>query len=53
MNIFHHHLEAVEATGFWHLDFSAEPLSQVFENDAITCGEESENVLYEVLLILG
>jgi len=35
VNIFHHHLEAVEATSLGDLDFSHEPLSQVLEDDTI------------------
>lgn len=52
MNVLHHHLEAVEATSFRDLDFSAESLSEVFINDSIGCSEESKNVLNEVSLVV-
>ena len=51
VNVFHHHLEAVEATGFRHLDLGAEPLSEVFKHNAITGSEKGENVFDEVLLV--
>jgi hypothetical protein len=51
VNIFHHHLEAVKATGFGHLDLCAETLSQILKHDTVGGSEERENVLDKVLLI--
>jgi hypothetical protein len=51
VNIFHHHLEAVEAAGFGHLNFRAETLSQILKHNTVGGSEKRENVLDEVLLI--
>ena len=52
MNILHHHLEAVETASLRSLDFGHEALSEVFENNTVGGGEEGENMLDEVLLVL-
>jgi len=45
-------LEAVETTGFGHLDLSHEPLGKIFEDDAIGGSKEGQYILNEVLLTL-
>jgi len=51
VNVFHHHLEAVEASGFGNLDFGAEALGKVFQNNTVRGSEESEYVLDEMFFI--
>ena len=51
MNVFHHDLEAVEATGLGGLDFVGETLNEVFVDNAVGCSEESENMGDKVLLV--
>lgn len=51
MNALHGKLEAVEGPGFWVLDFNKEPLSQVFDDNTITCSKECKNVFDEMFLI--
>jgi len=51
VNVFHHYLEAVEASGFGNLDFGAEALGKVFQNNTIRGSEESEYVLDEMLFV--
>ena len=53
MNVLHHHLEAVEASGLGDLNLGGEPLSEVLEDNTIRCGEEGEDVFDEMLFILG
>jgi len=53
VNVLHHHLEAVEASGFGSLDFGAEALGKVFQNNTVRGSEESEYVLDEMLFIRG
>ena len=53
MDVLHHHLESVEAPGLRNLNFCAEPLSKVFKYNSIRGGKEGEDVLDEVLLVLG
>ena len=53
MNVFHHHLEAVETAGLGGLNLSHETLSEVLEDDAVGCCEEGQHVLDEVLLVVG
>jgi hypothetical protein len=45
-------LEAVETASLRSLDFGHEALCEVFEHNTVGGGEESENVLDEVLLVL-
>lgn len=52
MNILHHHLEAVETTSLGNLDFGHKALCEVFQNNTIGGGKESENMLDKVLFIL-
>jgi len=51
VDVFHHHLEAVEASGFGNLDFGAEALGEVFQHNTVRGGKESEYVLYEMLFV--
>ena len=51
VDVFHHDLEAVEATSFSSLDLVGETLNEVLVNNAVGCSEESENVGDEVLLV--
>jgi hypothetical protein len=51
MNVFHGTLKTVEASCLWKLDFAAEILSDVFQNDSVRSSEEGKNVFNEVLLI--
>ena len=51
VDVFHHDLKAVEATCLGGLDFVGETLNEVLVDDAVGCGEESENVGDEVLLV--
>ena len=53
MDVLHCHLEPIEAPGLWDLNFSHESLSQIFQNNSVRSGKESENVLDEMLLTLG
>jgi hypothetical protein len=52
VNILHHHLEAVEATSLRSLDFGHEALCEVLKNNTVGGGEEGEDMLNEVLLVL-
>lgn len=52
MDVLHHHLEAVEASGFGNLDFGHEPLGKVFEDDTIGGSKEGQYILNEVLLVV-
>jgi len=51
VDVFHHDLEAVEAACLSSLDFVGETLNEVFVNNTVGCGKESENVGDEVLLV--
>ena len=51
VNVLHHDLEAVEATCLCSLYFVGETLNKVFVDNAVRCGEESENVGNEMLLV--
>lgn len=53
MNIFHHHLEAVEASGLRDLNFSHESLSKVLKNDAVRGCKEGQYILNEMLLVVA
>ena len=53
MDVFHHHLESVEASGLRNLDFCTESLSEILENDSVGSSEESKHMLDEVLLVSG
>lgn len=52
MDVLHHHLETIEATSFWDLDFSHESLSQVFKNDTIGSCEECKDHFDEMPLFI-
>ena len=51
MDVFHHDLEAVEATRLSSLDLVGETLNKVLVDNAVGCGEEGENVGDEVLFV--
>ena len=51
VNVFHHDLETVEATRLSSLDLVGETLNEIFVDNAVGCGEESEHVGNEVLLV--
>jgi hypothetical protein len=51
VDVFHHHLEAVEASGFGNLDFGAETLGEIFKNNTVRGCKKSEYVFDEMLLI--
>jgi hypothetical protein len=51
VDIFHHHLESVEAPCLRHLNFCAEALGQIFEHNTITGCKKGKHMLNEVLLI--
>ena len=51
MDVFHHHLETVEASCLWDLYFCHESLSKVLKNDTVTGSKESKNMLDEMLFI--
>ena len=53
MNVLHHHLESVEASGFGNLNLCAESLSEIFEHNAVRSSEEAEHVLDVMLLVLS
>src|SRR6266508_2052293 len=52
MNVFHHDLETVEATGFGSLNFVGESLDKILIHNAIGGGEESKDVGNEMALIV-
>jgi hypothetical protein len=52
VNILHHHLKPVEASGLSYLNLSGEPLCKIFEYNAVTRSEKGKHVLDEVLLAL-
>ena len=51
VDVLHHHLEAVEASGFGNLDFGAKTLGEIFKNNTVRGCEKSEDVLDEMLFI--
>ena len=51
VDVFHHNLEAVEATRLSSLYLVGETLDEVLVDNAVGCGEEGENVRDEVLLV--
>ena len=51
VDVFHHDLEAIETTRLSGLDLVGETLNEVLVDNAVGCGEESENVGDEVLLV--
>jgi hypothetical protein len=53
MYVLHHHLESVEASGLWHLDFRHEALSEVLKHYAVRGSEEGEDHLDKMLLVVG
>lgn len=52
VDVLHHDLESIEASGLGNLDLSAEFLSQVLVNNTVRGGKEGENILDEVSLIV-
>jgi hypothetical protein len=48
----HHDLEAVERLGLGNLDLTAEALDKVLVDDTVRSGEESEDVLNKVALVV-
>lgn len=53
VDVFHHDLESVEASGFWCLDFIAESLDKVLVDDTVRSGEKGQDVRDEEALIIG
>jgi hypothetical protein len=53
VNVFHHHLETIEASGFRDLNFCAESLGQILIDNTIRGSKEGENVLNEVLFAIS
>lgn len=45
-------METVKTAGLGDLDFGCEPLSKIFQHNAIRGGKESKNVLDEMSLVL-
>ena len=52
VNILHHDLEAVEAPGFWDLDFIAESLEEILVDDTVRGGKERKDVRNEESFIV-
>ena len=52
VDVLHHDLEAVEATGLGNLDLSTETLDKVLVDNAVGGGEEGQDVGNEVTLIV-
>jgi hypothetical protein len=52
VDVFHHHLETIKATGLWNLNLSYESVSKIFKNNSVRSSEESEYHFDEVLLFL-
>lgn len=52
VDVLHHDLEAVEATGLGDLDLGTETLDKVLVDNAVGGGEESQDVGDEVTLIV-
>ena len=52
VNVFHHDLESVEASGFWPANFSVEIFNQVLVDNTVAGCKEGEDVLDEMLLVL-
>jgi len=53
VDVLHCDLESVERSGLSDLDFVAELDAEIFVDDAIRGGEESQDVLDEILLLFG
>ena len=51
MDVLHHNLKTIEATGFGVLDLVQEVDGQVFVDNAVTGGKEGQHVLDEMLLV--
>ena len=51
VNVLHHNLESIERTCFRPAHFVREVNAQVFVDNTVACGKESENVLEEMLLV--
>ena len=52
VDILHHDLEPIETACLGYLHLSAEPLHQVFIDDAIRSGEEGENMGDKIALVV-
>jgi len=50
MDVFHHDLEAIEASCFGDLDLIGKPFNEVFVDNAVGRGEEGEDVRDKVTL---
>jgi len=53
VDVLHHHLETVETTGLGDLDFCNESLGKVFQHNSVRSREKGQDVLNEVLLVVG
>lgn len=53
VNVLHHDLESVEASGLWCLNLVAESLDEVLVDDTIGGGEESQDMRDEESLVVG
>ena len=53
VNVLHHDLEAVEASSFRDLNFTAEPLDEVLIDDSIRRGKEGQHVRDEESLVVS
>jgi hypothetical protein len=52
VDVLHHDLETVEATGLRYLDFTAEALEEVLVDNSVRCSEECKNMGDEVSLVV-
>ena len=52
MDVFHHDLEAIEKLGFTVLHFIDKVLCQILIHNTITGGEEGQNMLDEITLVV-
>lgn len=52
MNVLHHDLKSIKATGLGDLDFITEALDEVLIDNAVRGGKESENMRNKVTLII-
>lgn len=51
MDVLHSHLETVEASSLWDLNFSHESLSEILKNDTVGGSKESQHHFDEMLLV--
>jgi hypothetical protein len=52
MDVFHSHLESVEASGLWNLNLCHESLSQIFKNNSVRSSKESKNMLDKMFFVI-